>query len=206
MDRVLKSMINLTLAAVLIAGIICAPVAVKGYMLYQSVLSEEPVREKIDEIRSDEDYVRLENISQGFRETIIRSEDKRFRLHFGLDPLAIIRAAGNDILAGSFVEGGSTITQQLAKNLYFDFDKNFVRKAAEAFMAVRLERILTKDEILELYLNCIYFGEDCYGIREASAHYYGSSPDALSEDQSRALAYTIRCPEEYNPNQMKQAV
>ena len=150
-------------------------------------------------------YVDLDDISDYFKDEIIKSEDKRFRFHFGIDPLAIVRAIKNDLLAGSFVEGGSTITQQLAKNMYFDFDKNFERKVAEVFVAFHLEKDYTKDEILEMYLNCIYFGENCYGIKEAANHYYGAVPDNMSKAQADSLVITIKCPNLYNPNEREAA-
>ena len=92
------------------------------------------------------------------------------------------------------MEGGSTITQQLAKNLYFTFDKKLERKVAELFVAFQLEHMLTKDEILELYCNVVYFGEGCYGLQEASEHYYNISSDELSVEQASALAFTIKRP------------
>lgn len=202
MDRVLRAATYLLLTCVLAAAVLCAPTVYRGFEMYESAVEAAPIHEKVIEIRSSRDYVPLDQISEEFKSGIIRSEDKRFQFHFGIDPLAVLRAVKNDIAAGAFVEGGSTITQQLAKNMYFDFDKVFERKVAEVFVALQLERDYTKDEILELYLNCIYFGEDCYGIKAASAHYYDTSPAALSSEESAALVYTIKCPNLYNPNEI----
>lgn len=202
MDRVFRAATFLLIGSIMAALVICAPTVYRGWQMYETAVETAPVSVKVEEIRSSQDYVKLDDISDDFRNGVIASEDKRFRFHFGVDPLAVLRAVKNDILAGDFVEGGSTITQQLAKNMYFDFDKVFERKVAEVFVALQLERDYTKDEILELYLNCIYFGEDCYGIKEASAHYYGVSPEDLSEQQSDSLVYTIKCPNLFNPNEI----
>lgn len=202
MDRVFRAATFLLLGSIMAITVICIPTVYHGWQMYETAVKETPIAVKVEEIRSDQDYVELDQISEDFRNGVIASEDKRFRFHFGVDPLAVLRAVKNDILAGSFVEGGSTITQQLAKNMYFDFDKVFERKVAEVFVALQLERAYTKDEILEMYLNCIYFGEDCYGIKEASAHYYGVAPDDLSERQADSLVYTIKCPNLYNPNEI----
>ncbi len=205
MRRLLKGVAMTVLITMLIGAVISAPTVYKGYQLYKSAVKETAIAEKVAEIKRSVNYVDLDDISDYFKEEIIKSEDKRFRFHFGIDPLAIIRAIKNDILAGSFVEGGSTITQQLAKNMYFDFDKNFERKVAEVFVAFHLEKDYTKDEILEMYLNCIYFGENCYGIKEAANHYYGAVPETISKSQADSLVITIKCPNLYNPNELNAA-
>lgn len=181
----------------------CIPVIYSGYDMYRDAVKEVSIPEKVAEIKSDEHYVSLKEISPYFISEIIRTEDKRFYKHPGFDILAILRAAKNDLLAMSFVEGGSTITVQLVKNMYFEFDKVLTRKIAEIFGAVALEKICEKDEILELYLNFINYGEGCFGIKEAAMHYYHTTPMNLTQEQADALVYTIKCPEEFNPNAMK---
>lgn len=205
MRRLFKGFAMTVLITMLIGAIVTAPTVYKGYKLYKAAIKETTIAEKVAEIKRSVNYVDLDDISDYFKDEIIKSEDKRFRLHFGIDPLAIVRAIKNDLLAGSFVEGGSTITQQLAKNMYFDFDKNFERKVAEVFVAFHLEKDYTKDEILEMYLNCIYFGENCYGIKEAANHYYGAVPDNMSKAQADSLVITIKCPNLYNPNEREAA-
>lgn len=180
----------------------CALLFFEGYTIYRDAVRAVPVSKMVESIQSDESYVSLEEISPYFVAEIIRTEDKRFYRHPGFDVLAIMRAAKNDILAMSFVEGGSTITVQLAKNMYFEFDKVLTRKVAEIFAAVEIEKTCPKDEILEVYLNFINYGEGCFGIKEAAEHYYGVSPMELTEEQADALVYTIKCPEEFNPNAM----
>ena len=205
MRRLFKGFAMTVLITMLIGAIVTARTVYKGYKLYKAAIKETTIAEKVAEIKRSVNYVDLDDISDYFKDEIIKSEDKRFRFHFGIDPLAIVRAIKNDLLAGSFVEGGSTITQQLAKNMYFDFDKNFERKVAEVFVAFHLEKDYTKDEILEMYLNCIYFGENCYGIKEAANHYYGAVPDNMSKAQADSLVITIKCPNLYNPNEREAA-
>ena len=115
-------------------------------------------------------------------------EDRRFYQHAGIDPIAIVRAAVHDLSTGTLDQGGSTITQQVAKNLFFTQEKQFVRKAAEVFMAFALEDSYSKDDILELYVNTIYFGDGYYGIHDAAQGYFGQPPAALTPYQSTLLA------------------
>ena len=195
----MRKLFKVCLVLALACSIAAAPTVYRGYQLYKTAVEKVPLEEKVSEIRERDDYVPLSEMSDYFVEEVIKSEDKRFSWHFGIDPLAIARAVKNDIIAGSFVEGGSTITQQLAKNMYFDFEKVMERKVAEVFVAFHLEWDYSKDEILEMYLNCIYFGENCYVIKEAAGYYFGKTPDTLTSAQADSLVYTIKCPNLYNP-------
>ena len=133
-------------------------------------------------------------------DAVVAVEDHRFWKHHGFDIIAIGRAVKNNVVAGSLQEGGSTITQQLAKNMYFSLDKTFTRKVAETFMAMKMEREYTKDEILEIYVNTIYFGDGYYGIRQASEGYYGKEPAQLSDDECIMLAGLPNAPSVYSPS------
>jgi membrane peptidoglycan carboxypeptidase len=176
------------------------PIISSGYKMYQSAVKENSVESVVDNIKEKEGYFKLDTIPKEYIKELIQSEDKRFYYHFGMDPIATTRAMFNNIQAGTFVEGGSTITQQLAKNMYFSFEKKMERKVAEVLVAFELERNYSKDEILELYLNVIYFGEGCYGVKEAANHYYGVEPQYLNEEQIGELVFTIKSPNNYNPN------
>lgn len=198
--KILKSIIFIILVVTIICGIFAAPTLIDGYKMYKTAVEQKPVDAAIDEIRSGEDYVKLDNISDDFLQQVVATEDRRFYNHCGIDIISIIRAAYCNTKAGAIVEGGSTITQQLAKNMYFSFKQSYVRKVAEVFAAFDLERALTKDDILELYCNVAYFGQGCYGIREASLHYYGVTPESLSDAQTAALVFTLKSPENNNPN------
>lgn len=177
----------------------------EGYDMYRNAVGLQSITNKVENLKQDDSYMTIDKISEEFKKQIIQSEDRRFYYHFGIDPIAMARATMHNIQERSFVEGGSTITQQLAKNLYFTFDKKLERKVAELFVAFQLEHMLTKDEILELYCNVVYFGEGCYGLQEASEHYYNISSDKLSEEQASALAFTIKSPNYYNPNVYENA-
>ncbi|WP_029505122.1 biosynthetic peptidoglycan transglycosylase [Lachnoclostridium phytofermentans] len=193
--------INLIILCIFILGLTkVMPIISSGYKMYQNAVKENSVESVVDKIKEKEGYFTLDTIPKDYIEELLQSEDKRFYYHFGLDPIATTRAMYNNIKAGSYVQGGSTITQQLAKNMYFSFEKKLDRKVAEVFVAFELERNYSKDDILELYLNVIYFGEGCYGVKEAANHYYGVEPQYLNEEQIGELVFTIKSPNNYNPN------
>lgn len=168
-----------------------------GYELYQDSINVIGIIEKIDQIRNSDDYINLDRISEDFIESIIAVEDHRFYLHEGIDYISVSRAVITNIKAKKFVSGGSTITQQLAKNLYLSSDKKIERKVAEAFIAKDLEAIYEKDEIIEIYVNIIYFGDGFTGIRNATEGYFNCSPDELSKAQSVILAGLPQSPSRY---------
>lgn len=193
------------LAALIVAA--AALLAVKfgdplreGWQLYrQSVPNDEAVLEKADEVRSMEGYTPLEDISETYLETLLHEEDRRFYYHRGVDPIGVARSVYMNLKSGKIVQGASTITMQLSRNLFYSTERTTVRKIAEVFTAFRIERLLDKDEILELYCNEAYFGENCYGIRAAAEYYYGVEPSELDSEQSYALVYTLRAPSVYHP-------
>jgi monofunctional glycosyltransferase len=175
-------------------------VAYKGYEMYREALQETSLQDRVEAIRDKEGYTEYESLPQIYVNAVISVEDHRFYRHNGIDLIAIARAAANDIIAGRFVEGGSTITQQLAKNLYFDQDKEIDRKAAEVFMAYDIERNYTKDEIFELYVNCIYFGDGYYSVGDASEGYFKKGPEDMTEYESTLLAGVPNAPSKYAPS------
>ena len=129
----------------------------------------------------------------------IAIEDRRFRSHWGIDPRAIGRALVADLSAGGARQGGSTITQQLAKTSFLSSDKSIKRKAQEVIIAFWLEAWLTKDEILSRYLSSVYFGDGVYGLRAASRHYFNRQPEDLSLAQSAMLAGMVQAPSRLAP-------
>lgn len=126
-------------------------------------------------------------------------EDRRFYSHMGVDPKAIARALGKNAQAGGVSEGGSTITQQLAKNAFLSSDRNLRRKAQEAMIAVYLEVRLTKTEILSRYLSSVYFGDGAFGLRAAARHYFGKQPEQLSIGEAAMLAGLVKAPSRLAP-------
>lgn len=172
----------------------------EGYGLYKNAVQEESLEEKVAEIRSQENFTSLEDMPETYVQAVVSVEDHRFYDHFGLDLIAIGRAVVNDIKAGRYVEGGSTITQQLAKNLYFSQEKTMNRKAAEVFLALELEQKYTKDEILELYVNSIYFGDGYYSVGEASEGYFGKPASEMNDYECTLLAGVPNAPSKYAPS------
>ncbi|SHO43882.1 biosynthetic peptidoglycan transglycosylase [Anaerocolumna xylanovorans] len=200
-NRIFKISVLALIIISFIAGIVkVSPTIYTGYEMYKTATKAVSISDKIMELKQKENYITFDEIPEEYKKQVIKSEDKRFYYHVGIDPIATARAVVNDVIAGSFVQGGSTITQQLAKNMYFSFEKKYERKIAELFVAFQLEKKLTKDEILELYCNIAYYGEGCYGLKQAANHYYGVNPLALSKTQINALVWTIKSPNNYNPN------
>ena len=129
----------------------------------------------------------------------IAIEDRRFRSHFGLDPVGLGRAALENMIAGHVRQGGSTLTQQLAKNLFLDPNRTFERKIQEAMLALYLESRYTKDQILTLYLNRVYFGAGVYGIDAASQRFFGKPAEKLTLPEAAMLAGSVKAPARFNP-------
>jgi penicillin-binding protein 1A len=144
-------------------------------------------------------HVRLDKLPPYLARAVLATEDRRFYHHFGVDPLGLARAAFRNYEAGSVVEGGSTITQQLAKNLFLKPDRTMTRKVEEVIYAVWLEHRFSKDEILELYLNRVYFGGGTYGVEAASRRYFGKSARFVTLSQAALLAGLLKAPSRYAP-------
>lgn len=133
-------------------------------------------------------------------QAILAIEDRRFYYHFGIDPVGIIRAFGVNMVKGGFVQGGSTITQQLAKNLFLSRDRTLKRKIQEAMLAVWLETKLSKDEILSAYLNRVYLGGGAYGIDAAANIYFNKPARELSVREAATIAGLLKAPSRYSPS------
>ena len=144
-------------------------------------------------------HVRLDKLPPYLARAVLATEDRRFYHHFGVDPLGLVRAAFRNYEAGSVVEGGSTITQQLAKNLFLKPDRTITRKLEEVIYAIWLEQRFSKDEILELYLNRVYFGGGTYGVEAASRRYFGKSARFVTLTQAALLAGLLKAPSRYAP-------
>jgi len=145
------------------------------------------------------DPVLLKDIPCFLKEAMVATEDRSFYKHSGVDLKGIMRAVIKDILAGEFVEGASTITQQLAKTLFLTSRKTLVRKIKEAVLAFQLERRYTKDEILQMYLNQVYFGSGAYGVESAARIFFGKSAKDLSLSECALIAGMPRAPSRYSP-------
>ncbi len=144
-------------------------------------------------------YVDIENIPPHVRNAFISAEDRNFYRHFGIDPIAIVRALIVNLISRDVTQGGSTITQQLAKNLFLTPEKSITRKIKEAILAIKIERTFQKDKILEMYLNYIYLGQGAYGVEAASRVYFGKSVKELSVEEAAVLASLPKAPSRFNP-------
>ncbi len=163
MKKFLKILIFLLLVGMSIALLFIG----NGYNMYKDAIDKMSIEDKVAEIKSKENYTEFSELPQMYVNAVISVEDKRFYKHHGIDVLAIGRAFINDIKVMEFVEGGSTITQQLAKNMYFTQEKIIERKIAEVFMALQIENKYSKQEIFELYVNTIYFGDGNGTVKDA---------------------------------------
>jgi penicillin-binding protein 1A len=143
--------------------------------------------------------VKLKDLPPYLPEAVIATEDRRFYHHFGVDPIGLARAAVANLRAGHVVQGGSTLTQQLAKNLFLSPDRTMTRKIQEALLAVWLERRFTKDEILEIYLNRVYFGAGAYGVDAAAHRYFDKSARQVSLYQAATIAGLLKAPTRFSP-------
>ncbi|MGI8611651.1 MAG: transglycosylase domain-containing protein [Sphingomicrobium sp.] len=144
-------------------------------------------------------WLRYEQIPPQMRTAMIAIEDKRFRSHVGVDPLGIARSIRVRVDTGAWRQGGSTITQQLARNIFLTNSRTFGRKLKEGVLALALERKFSKDQILELYLNRVYFGGGAYGIDAASRRFFGHSADTLSLGEAAIIAGLVKAPSNYSP-------
>jgi penicillin-binding protein 1A len=145
------------------------------------------------------DPVPLKTIPHYLKAALIATEDRKFYSHSGVDLKAILRAIVKDIWAGEFVEGASTITQQLAKTLFLTPRKTIVRKMKEALLAFQLERRYTKDEIIEFYLNQVYFGSGAYGVESAARIFFGKSVAELNLQECALVAGMPKSPSRFSP-------
>ena len=171
--------------------------AVTGHKLYESAIQVTPIDTLYSSISSREGFVPYAQLPQTYINAVISAEDSSFTHHKGVDPVSIARALVTDLRTGSFAEGGSTITQQLAKNELFTQDKHLARKAAEMLAAFDLEKTYSKQQIFEMYANTIYFGSGYYGIAEAAEGYFGKEPAQLTDAEAIYLAGMPNAPSTY---------
>lgn len=171
----------------------------EGHQMYEEALLETPVQQVMAQIQAKPEYTPVEQIPQIYLDAVISTEDHRFYRHKGLDYIAIARAMYHNIQAGELIEGGSTITQQLAKNQFFTQKKELTRKIAEVFMVREIEKLYEKDEILELYINSIYYGDGYYCIADASRGYFRKTPAQMNAYECTLLAGIPNAPSVYAP-------
>lgn len=194
--KIIKRVILVVILSVIFIGAI---LTYKGYTIYKEALNEISVADKVSEIKSKSNYTELKKLPQFYLDAVIAVEDRRFYEHGAVDPIALTRAVFVNIKSFELKEGGSTITQQLAKNIYFTQEKSALRKIAEIFMAHEIENNCDKDTILELYLNTSYFGDGYYCVGDASKGYFKKEPIDMTRNESSMLAGIPNAPSAYCP-------
>ena len=183
----MKFIKKLLLAIILLIIIICLIILGVGKIYYNKALKEKPLITRVDEITGKENFVKFEDMATDYRNAVISVEDHRFYDHGPVDFIAIGRAIFTNVKNKELQEGGSTITQQVAKNIVFSQDKSWVRKVGEIFASYDLEKNYSKKEIFELYVNTA-----CYG-------YYKKAPKDLNLDEASMLAGVPNAPSVYAP-------
>ncbi len=198
MKKVVK---RILIIIAILAGICICVVgffAIKGAIMWNDAKSEKSIAQTVERIRAEDGFVKYEDLPEFYIDAVVSVEDRRFFTHGGISVKSIARALLHDISTLSLEQGGSTITQQVAKNLWFTQEKRLERKFAEVFAAFELEKELSKEEIFELYVNSIYFGSDYYGVSAAANGYFGKSVDALSDYECAMLAGLPNAPSVYS--------
>lgn len=197
MKKVIKrTLLFLFVTAVLVGGIF----VYEGYEMYEAAVTAIPIEEKVKQIKENtKNYSEIEDVPEIYKNALVAVEDKRFYKHNGVDIISIGRAIVTDIKEMAFVEGGSTITQQLAKNTYFTQEKKITRKIAEVFAAIEFEEVLSKDEILELYINTCYYGDGYYSIADAALGYFDKEVKNMNTYECTLLVGIPNAPSIYSP-------
>lgn len=196
----MKFLKKFIITLILILIVVSSFCLIVGYSTYQNALKDTPLLTRVSDVTSDEHFTKFSDMSAYYRNAVISVEDHRFYDHGPIDIIAIGRAVVTNIKNGKLQEGGSTITQQVAKNLILSQEKSWVRKVAEIFSAYDLEKNYSKNEIFELYVNTAYFGDGYYGIYDASQGYYKKEPKDLTLDEASMLAGIPNAPSVYSPS------
>ncbi len=169
-----------------------------GYLKYREAIEKLSLQNIVQEVREKDNYTNLKGISDDYKNAVVAIEDHRFYNHNGIDIISMIRSTYVNFKIKSLDYGASTITQQVGRLLYFTQEKSPIRKIAEIFVAFDLEKKYSKDEILELYLNLMYFGNGYYGIYDASYGFFDKSPKDLTFYEATYLAGLPNAPSVYS--------
>lgn len=194
----MKRIIKWGLLIVLLLGVLLVgKISYDGYQLYKETMEDVDIESVVNDVRMREHYIIINEMPTELIHAIIAVEDHRFMEHNGFDIISFARAVIRNIQENEFAAGGSTITQQLSKNLFFSFEKRMERKVAELIVAKQLEGLYSKDEILELYINIIYYGDGFENIYDAAMGYFDKHPKDLTEGECILLAGLPQAPSSY---------
>ena len=190
LKRFVKRLLScLLLAALFVLVVIGGTLGVQGWRLYRATAAQKPIAGLYDEISSRPGFASCDQLPQTYIDAVISVEDSRFERHHGIDPAAIVRALWADLRTCSLAEGGSTLTQQLAKNELFTQEKQMARKAAEMFAARDIEDYYSKQQIFEMYAGSCYFGNQWSGVAQAAPSVYAANGELA---RRRALVVVER--------------
>ena len=190
---------KLLLIIILLIIVVCSILFIIGFSTYSKALKEKPLMERVTNITTSDNFVKYNNLSRYYVNAVIATEDHRYYDHGPVDFIGLFRAIYTNISNCELQEGGSTITQQVAKNVILSQEASISRKLAELFGAYELEKNYTKNEILEIYVNTAYFGDGYYGIYQASHGYYNKEPADLTLSEASMLAGIPNAPSVYAP-------
>ena len=197
MFKFIKKTILFILVLIIIS---CAFIIYQGNCMYKEAIEKESIEQKVKKIKEYDNYIAISDVPETYKKATIAIEDHRFYSHRGIDIITTARSLLENIKNKELSNGGSTITQQVARNLYFTQEKSFIRKVAELFVSFELENNYNKDEILEIYLNIIYFGDGYTGLKQASYGYFRKAPSKLSLNEQTLLAGIPNAPSVYSPS------
>ena len=178
-------------------GLVGGNLFFQGQKRYEEAINEKPIKEAVNEIINREDYLPYESIDKDFLDALVSIEDHRFYERKGIDIISIGRAFVINMISGTLQQGGSTITQQLAKNIYFSHNKSITRKVAEVFFVYDFESMYSKEEILAMYANIIYYGDGYTGINNASKGYFNKDANDLNLYEATVLAGLPQSPSKF---------
>lgn len=190
MKKLLKGIFSIIIVGLLVLTSL-------GYIEYKAALSEISLEDKVAQIQEKETYVKIDEVSDFLLKATVTTEDQRFYEHHGIDYFAYGRIALVFLKTKKISGGGSTITQQLSKNMYFGYEPSIIRKIAELFMTRDIEKNYEKDEILELYVNIINYGDNYMGIYNASKGYFDKHPKDLNFNEATLVAGIPQSPANY---------
>lgn len=199
MRKFLKGILSIILGIIILAIIVVLAYLGIIYNEVNTEIKAGKIEKTVEGIRSRNTYVKKEKIDELYLKAVIAAEDRRYYSHGAVDVVGFSRAMYNNIISMKLKEGGSTITQQLSKNIFLDQRTEIDRKIKELFYSIELEKKYSKDDILELYVNTSYFGAGYYGIGPATKGYYDKTPEKLSLNEAAFLAGVPNAPSVYNP-------
>lgn len=195
----MKFILKFLLIIIVLVGIVSSIGLIVGYRTYTKAVRETPLLERVEKVTSKENYTPFSKLPKIYVDAVIATEDRRYYEHGPIDIISIGRAIYTNIKDKELNEGGSTITQQVAKNIVFSQEKSAVRKLGEIFAAYEIEKNYSKDEIFALYVNSSYFGDGYYSIYDASQGYFKKDPKDLDLNEASILAGIPNAPSVYSP-------